>query len=110
MDARCQERAEVIAQWIDELERAEETFMNLEASEDAVWSDVFLEQKEGSVEERKAKTNADARVRELRKSIAVAKRVVSKTKRMYDLALKAGDWEYGTIKYTEDQIRRQRGA
>lgn len=109
MDSRCQERAEIIEQWIVELDKAEETFMNLEASEDALHGEIYLEQT-GTVEERKAKTNSDPRMKELKKNISLARRNLNRAKRMYELALKAGDWEYGTIKITEDVIKRQRSA
>lgn len=109
MDQRCQERAEIIEQWILTLDRAEEILFNLEASEDAVYGEIFLKQ-DGSNDIRKAKANADPQMRELRQNIASAKRAVLKAKRMYDLALKAGDWEYGTFKTEENIVRRQRGA
>lgn len=110
MDARCQEKVDIIVEWVEALDRAEEIFMNLEASEEALWATVFLEQKEGSIETKKALTNKDPRVVQLREAIAQAKRAVLKAKRMHEVALKAGDWEYGTLKRTEEIIRRQRGA
>lgn len=106
MDPRCQERAEVIESWILVLEKTEETLMNLEASEDALWGNIYLET-HGTVEERKAKTNSDARMINLRKAITEAKREHNKAKRMYDLVVKCGDWEYGTFKIEETVIKRQ---
>lgn len=99
-------RAEVIEQWIKVLEKTEETLMNLEASEDALHGNIFLETK-GTVDERKAKTNSDPRLIELRKAIALAKTENNKARRMHELTLRAGDWEYGTFKIEESAIRRQ---
>jgi hypothetical protein len=107
VDARCQSRAEVIEAWINEIDKAEEVFMNLEASEDALFGEIYLETK-GTVDERKAKTNSDPRMKALRASIAEAKKNLGRAKRMHELALKAGDWEYGTLKTEEAVVRRQR--
>lgn len=107
MDSRCQERVDIIVEWVEALDKAEETFLNLEASEEALWANVFLEQSEGSVETKKAKTNSDPRIVQLREAIAIARRAVNKAKRMHEVALKAGDWEYGTLKHTESAIKRQ---
>lgn len=109
MDQRCQERAEIIEQWITTLEKAEEIFLNLEASEDALHGEIFLEQA-GTVDERKAKTNSDPRMKTLRLNIAQARRELNKARRMHELAMRAGDWEYGTFKIEENVIKRQRGA
>src|ERR1044072_6898981 len=100
MDQRLKEQAQKIDQWIEALERAEEQFMNLEGSEDALWGEIFLE-KEGSVEVRKALTNSDPRMKTHRMGMAEARVKMLRARRKFELARSAGDWEYGTFKIEE---------
>lgn len=106
MDQRLMERAEVIEAWIEVLEKTEETLMNLEASEDAMYGEIYLATN-GTVDERKSRTNSDKRMVDLRRAIGIAKKENNKAKRMHELALRAGDWEYGTFKIVDAAIKRQ---
>lgn len=110
MDQRLKEQAQKIDYWIEQLSDAEEKFFNLEASTDALWGEIFLEYKEGSVEQRKALTNSDKRMKTHNAGLAEAKKLMLRARRKYELAKSAGDWEYGTFKIEESAIRRQRGA
>lgn len=108
MDSRCQERADVIAQWIEELTEIEEKLIDIEASEDALFGDLFLEA-EGPIEERKAKAKSHPKMKALKAGYTQAKIRHNRAKRYLDLAMKAGDWEYGSMKNEENAIKK-RGA
>lgn len=108
MDERLHEQGQKIKNLIEKLAAAEEILFNLECSEDAVWGAVFLETKgHGPVEDRKAMANTHANVKELRAALGLAKKEVLRLRRLYALAEKAGDWEYGTYKIEEQLIKRE---
>ena len=94
---------------IEDLAKAEEAFLNLEASEKPLYAVLYLKTK-GTVGEREAQVYASPDWDNLTKALVPAKIEVQKLKRKLELNFKAFDAEYLSQKIDSNAIRSQRGV
>lgn len=108
MDFRLNKRKTNIENRIEDLQEAEEVLLNLEASEKTIYANLFLKAEGKNIDERKSKVETNQEYIDFKKGLAVAKVKVNRLKRLYDLSLRAGDWEYGTYKIESEAIKKPR--
>jgi hypothetical protein len=106
MDQRLQERLMLWHEHLEVLRKAERVFLELEAHEDVLFSQLFLAFHEGSVEERKARARASQDWQDFTKGMVEAKARYLDEKRKLELKVKAYEAEYLTLKTDAEAMKR----
>lgn len=110
MDQRLNERLQSWSNRIESLSKAEESFLQLEASEKTLEASLFLKATGRTVEERKSRAYYTKSWDDFKKALATAKTEYNNQKRLLDLAIKAYEAEYLTFKIESEMIHKGKGG
>lgn len=108
MDSALELRLRKISEQVDELKKAQESYLTLKANEKSLEGKLFLEAEGKTVSEKEAKSYSSADWKSFAKGLAVAQAEYEFHKRRYELLMKAFDAEYLSMKI--DHLAITKGA
>lgn len=106
MDEQLREALEKWQRQIEVLRKAEETYLNLDASEKPMFAELFLSKEGKNVSERECMAYADPRWVEFKNGLVIAHSEFNKQKRNLEVFQKVFDAVYLTYKITNDFIKK----
>jgi hypothetical protein len=106
MDARLEERLLLWHQHIEKLRDVERQYLELEAHEDVLFSELYLLVEKGSVAEREARVHANQEWKDFQKGLVAAKSAFNHERRILELKVKAYEAEYLERKLEAEAVQK----